>query len=77
MDSKINYEKYCKFMISSMTDSAIGDSTVTSPIIGGNLVDDSVQMLSPTRHRGNFDNLPTYIFAYDLSKLYQRLDIND
>ena len=42
-----------------MTDSAIGDSTVTSPIIGGNLVDDSVQMLSPTRHRGNFEYLST------------------
>ena len=46
-----------------MTDSAIGDSTVTSPIIGGNLVDDSVQMLSPTRHRGSFDNLPR-IFSF-------------
>ena len=51
-----------------MTDSAIGDSTVTSPIIGGNLVDDSVQMLSPTRHRGNFDNLRTEIFLHNLKK---------
>lgn len=40
-----------------MTDSAIGDSAVTSPIIGDhqtNLCDDSVQMLSPTRHRGKY-----------------------
>ena len=38
-----------------MSDSAIGDSAVTSPIMGGNLCDDSVQMLSPTRQRGKFD----------------------
>ena len=68
MNSKVYFEKHCKFMIFSMTDSAIGDSTVTSPTIGGNLVDDSVQMLSPTRHRGNFDNLRTDIFLHYLKK---------
>jgi len=39
----------------SMTDSAIGESTVTSPIIGhlgNNICDDAVQMLSPDRDRG-------------------------
>ena len=39
-----------------MSDSALGDSAVTSPIMGGNLCDDSVQMLSPTRQRGKFDS---------------------
>ena len=67
MNSRVYFEKHCKFMIFSMTDSAIGDSTVTSPTIGGNLVDDSVQMLSPTRHRGNFDNLRTDIFLHKAS----------
>ena len=39
-----------------MTDSAIGHSTVTSPIIGhpqNNICDDAVQMLSPNIDRGN------------------------
>ena len=43
------------FSINSMTDSAIGHSTVTSPIIGhpqNNICDDAVQMLSPNIDRG-------------------------
>ena len=46
-----------------MSDSALGDSAVTSPIMGGNLCDDSVQMLSPTRQRGKFD-LSIFLVLY-------------
>ena len=54
-----------------MTDSAIGHSTVTSPIIGhpeNNICDDAVQMLSPNMDRGS--NFRNYNVHYIISTIY-------
>ena len=55
-----------------MTDSAIGHSTVTSPIIGhpeNNICDDAVQMLSPNMDRGT--NYWKWSFQKKIKKLHQ------
>ena len=55
----------------SMTDSAIGHSTVTSPIIGhpeNNICDDAVQMLSPNMDRGS--NFRNYNVHYIIATIY-------